>query len=138
MPVLDWNSTAAWLGIFVTLTISILTPAVTTFLNNRFQLKLKKLELEHSEKGDLYSKKYYVYEGFMQGVGRCIQLHTRENITAAGSFVYELYLYLPSQHWKLLDSLVQDLEQSHWKPAHDTFIEICKILSDELTASQLS
>ena len=136
MSVLDWSSTAAWLGIFVTLAISILTPAITTFLNNRFQLKLKKMEFEHSEKSDLYSKKYFVYEGFMQGVGKCIQLHNRDNVTAAGSFLYELYLYLPSKHWELLDSLAQDLEQNNWQPAHTTFVEICKILSTELTASQ--
>ena len=138
MPVIDWNSTAAWLGIFVTLTISILTPAINTFLNNRYQLKLKRMELSHSEKSDLYSKKYYVYEGFMQNVGKCIQLHNRDNITAAGSFLYELYLYLPSEHWSLLDSLVENMNVCNWESAHPTFIQICKLISTELTTLQHS
>lgn len=138
MPVLDWSSTAAWLGIFATLAISIITPAVTTYLNNKFQLKLKEQELLHSEQNALYERKYSVYEGFLQNVGKCLQLHSRDNITDAGSYLYELYLYLPHEHWILLDALVKNIDECLWGEAQKNMVQLSKILSDELKSTELN
>ena len=137
MPVLDWSSTAAWLGIFATLAISIITPAISTYLNNRFQLRLKEKELVHTEQNDIYAKKYSVYEGFLQNVGKSLQLRTRDNITDAGTYLYELYLYLPNEHWHLLDSLINFLDDENLISAQKVFIEISKILSAELKSSEV-
>lgn len=136
--VLDWSSTAAWLGIFTTLTISIITPAITTYLNNKFQLKLKEKELIYSQKETLCEKKYSVYEGFLQNIGKCLQMSTIENISLSGTYLYELYLYLPEEHWQLLDSLIHSLEQEDFKTAQTKLIEISKVLSKELTSSELN
>lgn len=137
MPVLDWSSTAAWLGIFATLAISIITPAISTHLNNRFHLRLKQKELEHTEKSEMYQKKYSVYEGFLQNVGRYLQLHTRENISEAGTYLYELYLYLPDEHWCHLDSLISSMINGNIAEAQNIFIGISKILSAELKSSEV-
>lgn len=137
MPVLDWNSTAAWLGIFATLAISIITPAISTHLNNRFQLQLKEKELLHSEQNALYESKFSVYEGFLQNVGKCLQMHSPDNITRAGTYLYELYLYLPNEHWKLLDSLVNNFDNCLWGEANKNMIELSKILASDLKSSEI-
>lgn len=39
---IDWSATAAWIA----LAISIISPAITTILTNRHQLKLRKLDIQ--------------------------------------------------------------------------------------------
>lgn len=44
---IDWSATAAWIA----LAISIISPAITTILSNRHQLKLRELDIQekHSD-----------------------------------------------------------------------------------------
>lgn len=46
--------------------------ALTSFLNNRFQLHLKKMELQESAENELFSKKLETYEGALRTIGNCI------------------------------------------------------------------
>lgn len=41
---IDWSATAAWIA----LAISIISPAITTILANRHQLKLRKLDIQEN------------------------------------------------------------------------------------------
>ena len=136
MPIIDWNSTAAWLAIFVTLAISIITPAVSTFLTNRFQLKLKKMELQHNDSETAYNKKLMAFENALRDLGKFLHFTSKENFASVGEHLYELYLYLPSEHWLLLDSLASSLQEKNCSLAHTQLIELSKILSAELSATE--
>lgn len=138
MPVLDWSSTAAWLGIFLTLSISIIAPIINTYLNNKFQLTLKEKELQYEELKDISAKKYSAYEGFLQITGKYLQAHNYDNRSVLGTYLYELYLYLPNEHWKHLDELINAINHSEWITAEKEFIEISKILSADLASSKLT
>ena len=134
--ILDWNATAAWLAIFATLAISIITPAISTYLNNLFQLRLKLMDLHHTEESELVLRKIITYEGFLQNVGKFLHHMNLDNKSSLGTYIYEIYLYLPSEHWYLLDSLIDALSNEEWENAQSLFIEISKILSRELDSSK--
>ena len=132
--VIDWSSTAAWLGIFVTLAISIITPAVTTYLNNQFQLKIKKEERLQKDQEFLYEKKLSAYRDFLQSVGKSLHYTSRTNLLEIGKNIYELYLYLPEEHWHHLDSLTASIYKEDFDTAQIELIEISKILSIDLNS----
>ena len=136
MPIIDWNSTAAWLAIFVTLAISIITPAVSTFLTNRFQLKLKRMELIHNEQEAAYNQKLISFENALRDLGKFLHFTSNDNFASVGEHLYELYLYLPPEHWPLLDSLATSLQEEDCSLAHSQLIELSKILSKELSATE--
>ena len=107
-PNVDWSATAAWLGIFATLAISIVTPAISTYLNNRFQLRLKESELKYLHQKDLYSKKREIYETFLHEAGKFIQYDDYINCSIPRQYAYQLYLYLPAKHWPLVNIIIRD------------------------------
>lgn len=53
----DWSAAAAWIALIV----AIISPVITTVLNNRFQLKLKDREL-------MVRRKLDVIEGYLKAV----------------------------------------------------------------------
>ena len=136
MPLVDWNATAAWIAILVTLAITIITPALTSFLNNRFQLHLKKMELQESAENELFSKKLETYEGALRTIGNCIHYYSPDNRAIFGEYLYKLYLYLPEEHWPVLDSLVKDFEEDAREQIWEDFLALSKILSRELNTSE--
>lgn len=133
MPVLDWSSTAAWLGIFITLSISIITPAVSTYLSNRFQLKLKMLEINYREKERTYDKKVSAYENALRDTGKFLHYTDIDNYSVLGSHLYNLYLYLPPDHWPTLDELLLNLKNENINAAQQNLVNLSKILSSELS-----
>lgn len=41
---IDWNSTAAWIALIVSIVGTISSPIINTLLSNRHQLKIRKLD----------------------------------------------------------------------------------------------
>lgn len=134
--VIDWNATTAWIAVLLTLAISVITPAWTNYSNNKFQLKLKKLEYDTSQ-NDLYlTRKYSVYDGFLQSLGNYLHYSDNANNAIVGKYIYELYLYLPKEHWELLDNIVAFVADSAYEKIPPELVKLSKILSDELNRSQ--
>lgn len=134
----NWDVTAAWVTVLITLAISIITPAITTFLNNCFQLKMKKMELSHQDKETHYMKKVSVYEGCLQDIGKFLHFMDNQNHSSLGEHLYELYLYLPEQHWTTLDTLLTALANNAYltPDTQNQLIELSKILSKELLSNE--
>ena len=45
MHPIDWNATAAWIALAISITGTIVGPIITTILTNRHQIKLRKLDI---------------------------------------------------------------------------------------------
>lgn len=67
---------APWIAIAVTLILSILVPLFTQIANNKFQLKLKQLELREVHK----KRKMDAFDEYYQKVGGCVLYAQKDNI----------------------------------------------------------
>lgn len=75
---------------------AIISPIATAIINNRYQLKLKKMELnqEHLEKTTYYIRS--IYENYLRYAGRCINNHDREARKDYGEYYFLALMYAPS------------------------------------------
>lgn len=131
----QWDTTIGFISVLLTLVISIITPAISTARTNRFQLKLKQIDAKQKEADVKYSKKANIYEKTLETLGRCLHYADRDNSASLGAYIYQLYLYLPQEHWPLLDSIAKNLAAGEIDNIYDLTIQLSKVLSDELSKS---
>lgn len=65
---IDWSATAAWIA----LAISIISPAITTILTNRHQLKLRELDIQEKHSSTYNAARASTIEDFISKVGKYI------------------------------------------------------------------
>ncbi len=119
---------APWFAIAITLILSILVPVFTQKANNRFQIKLKKLEYINKEA----ERKINAYEEYFQKVGGCVLYAQKENISDAGASIQRLYAYLPEDNWDLLDSLFDSIKAYEWDIAKQEMKKVSKIIASDI------
>jgi hypothetical protein len=75
--------------------ISLISPIITTLLNNRHQLKIRKLELaqKHNENTVLYMRN--IFENYVSALSKVSSYATVESITEYGKYYSLAYMYLP-------------------------------------------
>lgn len=104
---IDWNATVAWIAFGV----AVITPVVTTFLNNRFQLKLKKMEQNFSKQSTYYEKQRLCIETFLTFASKQIETNYESERIEFCKCFHELLLYLPKEDWdqakELYDSIIK-------------------------------
>lgn len=72
---------------------ALLSPAVVALVNNRHQLKLRKLEIEEQQK--LHSQE--VIDGFFRSAGVCSRVLNTASLSEYGQYSSLIYFYLPSE-----------------------------------------
>ena len=55
---MDWSAKASWIALIV----AIISPAITTYLNNHFQLKAKSIDYKFSKQSEYYQYQKNCYE----------------------------------------------------------------------------
>ena len=113
MKSLSWIDVAPWITIAITLILSIIIPLLTQIANNRFQLKLKRIE----EKNDLFSAKKEAFSDFVKNVGACIAYASEDSLQSAGASIQEMYLFMPEEDWSDLDYLYHFIRKHDWDTA---------------------
>ena len=122
---IDWSATAAWIA----LAISILSPAITTLLTNRHQLKLHKLDIQEKRE-DIYNEaRISVIEEFISKVSKCISHPSGTNKIECAECFFYIYAYTPQSLWPFLDDLNSKLESGCWDDAFKLFKDISKSLA---------
>ncbi len=119
---MEFKELAPWIAIAITLILSILVPVFTQIANNRFQLKIRNMEINNLEK----TRRIDAFESFFSSVGACLQKKTIENACEAGASIQRLYMYLPEEYWKNLDSLFVCLQERKFEDAYDNMVKISK------------
>lgn len=74
---------------------AILSPMLTAIINNRYQIKLKRMELSQQEHRN--STLYYrsIYENYLKYAGRCIYHSDQDALKEYGEFYYSALMYAP-------------------------------------------
>ena len=104
------------------LAIAILSPFLTAYLNNRHQLKMKRIEfnLEHRAQ---------VIENYIRATGDTIFTHKPSSAHQYGAFYGEIFVYLPIELWPLLLSINEKFKQSLYDEAQPEFFVLCQQLA---------
>jgi hypothetical protein len=121
---------APWIAIAVTLILSILVPLFTQMANNRFQLKMKKTEIQEK----INNRKISAYEDFFQNVGGCVMHGDKDVLIRAGASVQKLYIYLPTDEWGSLDKLYDLMKNYEWEEAKIHMSNISKWIAEDINS----
>lgn len=119
---------APWLAIAVTLILSILVPLFTQIANNRFQIKMKKMDIKNKESEKIME----AYEAYFRHVGSSVMFAKTDNVPEAGASIQRLYVYMPSEKWVLLDTLFDNMKKNHWDEAKEQMKEISKWIAEDM------
>lgn len=122
---IDWSATAAWIA----LAISIISPAITTLLTNRHQLKLHKLSIKEKRDDDYNAARISVIEEFISKVSKYISFQSLENERGCSECFFRVYAYTPQSLWPFLDDLNGQLTSNRFSDAQDLFKDISKSLA---------
>lgn len=127
---IDWNATIAWIAFGV----AVITPCVTTFLNNRFQLKLKNIEIHQKLQNEYLQKLSSVYTSYLEATSKIlIDNNYLDELTNYSRAYHVIFLYLPTELHSSLEQLdVLISNKQYDKDSKDLLLHITKMLSDQL------
>lgn len=97
----------------VTLAAAILCPVLTAWINNWYQLKLKKLELSDSAARLQLQHDRDIIENYLKNAGACIQNSTYENLAAYNSYYSLAFQCIPEElhvQMRILNNNIVDLD----------------------------
>lgn len=91
MPKLDISFTIT----AIVALVALISPIITTLLNNRHQLNIRKLELaqKHTENTVLYKRN--IFENYVSALGKLNANPTPETLDEYGKYYSLAYMYLP-------------------------------------------
>lgn len=111
---------------------AIISPVLTTLLNNNHQLQLKRLELRQEEYNRTILYKREIFENFLKGLSQISQSATRESLDLYSEYYPLAYMYLPPDLQKKLSELnpiVRERDMDKLIPYVDFLsVEIHKVL----------
>lgn len=81
---------------------AILSPVITTYLNNKHQIRMKHLN-------DFEDKKLIAIQNYLDSVSKLIQSESSENVLNYYSCLAQLYLYIPSRKCTWLNDITDKI-----------------------------
>lgn len=131
MNPIDWNTTAAWIALI----ISITTPAISLLLNNIHQRKLKRLELRHQKEIEYYHQQCNIFSNYLKQVS--IHIHALGGSIFDYSTAYhELFMYVPQRYWDLLASFDDAIRSNNAEKIDLLYLEVTQTLASLLQEQQ--
>lgn len=103
---------------------AVISPIATAIINNRYLLKLKKLEYEHQDEKESFFYKRGVYEDYLRCAGKCVALATKENLQEYGKIYSLALIYFPENLVKDLEALNATIHDSRWDIARSRLNEL--------------
>lgn len=103
---------------------AIISPIITTILNNCHQLKLKKLDMELESKKSSSFYKRGIYEDYLRLVGKCVTYANQEAMREYGSIYPLALIYFPESLREDLFSLNESITENHWSVAKQQLNEL--------------
>ena len=122
---LDWSATAAWIALAISIIGTIAGPLVTTILTNRHQLKLKRLELLENRS----SEKDRIIQQAISAIGQLAAYYTNDTTAECGKHFHNVYAYVPTEQWPLLDSFYMALINGDTDTITDLLPQIIHVLA---------
>lgn len=136
MPVIpndvDWSATATWIALAISIVGTIASPLITSWLNNKHQLKMYKLKSESNRIDKINDARASTLKSFISNTGKCISVTSLDNMSDFGSSYFAAYQYIPEEYWSNLDSLFNDIISNQWNNARQTYVGLNHLIADLL------
>lgn len=129
---LDWSATAAWIALAISIIGTIASPLITTLLTNRHQLKLHKLNIQHSSLEKYEDQRFQAINSFFQKVGGCFARFDANDLHECGATFHCIYQYVPKELWTQLDALHNAIINEDWNTAKKLYPPITHDLAEIL------
>lgn len=115
---------------------AIISPIFTTIINNRYQLKVKKLELKQKEYEQTILYKRNIFENYLRYLNDVLQNPTDKSLSGYAQYYPLAFMYLPPDVQQKLSivnhKIGQSLGQSARASIVDEIDEIIICISTEL------
>lgn len=111
---------------------AIISPIFTAIINNRYQLKLKKLELKQKEYEQTVMYKRNIFENYLRYFNDVFQHPTNESLSGYAQYYPLAFMYLPKNVQEKLSAINHRLGQSVHANIADEIDEIIVDISTEL------
>lgn len=128
----DWSATAAWIALAISITGTIVGPIITTILTNRYQLKLRELDIKQSAFDSYNSNRFDAINTFISKAGRCLSYLDENSVMDFGGAYHCVYQYVPTEYWDKLDEFYDVLISYKWSEAKQLYPPIARYLSEIL------
>lgn len=103
---------------------AVISPIFTAIINNRYQLKLKKLDLAHQnyENNILYQRN--IFECYLKFVGRCINYSDPNALKEYGEYYFLAITYAPADIRNLMIKINHEIMFSDFTKATELLEEV--------------
>lgn len=132
---MDWLTNASLVISISALVMSCLSPLLSALISGFFRRNEKKLEL----KAELERRDHEFYtqhraeaiERYITAVGKLSRQGGKEPFFEYGAAMGEVYLYVDSQYWPLLDTIAEKLKRGLYLDVTPELEKLCKELAGE-------
>ncbi|MEG2522293.1 MAG: hypothetical protein RSA49_05405 [Anaerovoracaceae bacterium] len=107
----------------IALVVAILSPAITSYMNNRHEYKMYRLRFYEKHRAE-------AIEDYIRCTGAVILEPTKDNFTAYGKCYGEIFLYTPQKMWDNLREINLFISSNNYKEAETLFSFICQELAE--------
>ncbi len=111
---------------------AIISPIFTTIINNRYQLKIRKLEVKQKEYEQSILYERNIFENYLRYLNDVFQNPTKESLSGYAQYYPLASMYLPPNVREKLSAVNHKLGQSAYANIVDEIDEIIICISAEL------
>lgn len=111
---------------------AIISPIATAIINNRYQLKLKKLECQQKERENSFFYKRGIYEDYLKYTGKCITYPDKDVVHEYGEIYGLALIYFPENLLDDLENLDHMIKTSNSKEKTALFNKLAPKIRDIL------
>ena len=111
---------------------AVISPILTAIINNRYQLKLKRMELKQKEYEETIMHKRNIFENYLRYLNDVFQHPKAEALSNYAQYYSLAYMYLPDDVREKLSNVNHKLGKSAHADIVDDVDEIISAVSKEL------
>ena len=108
--------------------MALISPMITTWQNNRFQIKMKKLEMQEKQYENSILHKQEIFEKYVFAAGQAISVDATEYRRVFGQCHAVAFLYAPTDLQKKMSKLYDYLNSRNRADAEPLFEEIVPLI----------
>lgn len=130
---IDWSAIAAWIAVIISFIGVSVGSLLTACINNKHQLKLRKLDIEGKELSEYYSRRRTAIENFLSSTSKYLSDCQYKNVEVCGENFFQVYPYAPKDLWDGLNDLYTCICEENIVDARSFFCKISNQLAEILT-----